>query len=219
MSVSNVIIVDYELGNMFSIRHACSYTGMKVNISSKPDDVCSAKALILPGVGAFGVAMANMKRLGLDKAIKYAVREGIPLFGVCLGMQLLFDESEEFGEVRGLGIIPGRVKIFPNVDSENKKIKVPQIGWNKIIPPTKSSWNNTPFSMCGSEEYMYFVHSFICVPDNEENILCKTNYRGIEYCSALTLNNKVIATQFHPEKSGKMGLSIYKYWAQLHKLI
>ena len=188
------VIIDYGMGNLFSVKLACEKVGLEAVISNKPEDILVAAALILPGVGAFGDAMANLKKLGLIEPIKKCIDSGKPFLGVCLGMQLLMTESEEFGKHKGLDIIKGKVKKFPaGID------KVPQVGWNQIVP---------------SGEYMYFVHSFYCVPEDKSIVLSQTNYAGLDYCSSLQKKN-VFACQFHHEKSGKTGLTIYKNFANL----
>jgi imidazole glycerol-phosphate synthase subunit HisH len=220
MSSGKVVIVDYQLGNMFSVRHACRHVGMNVEVSSNPAVIREASALILPGVGAFGEAIEHMSQLGLIEAVRASVENGKPLFGVCLGLQLLFSRSEEFGETEGLGIIPGTVRKFPGWSPDNsERIKVPQIGWNRIKPPKNSEWDGTPLEVCTPGDHVYFVHSFMGIPDRSENILSLTNYRGVEYCSAVRFGENMIATQFHPEKSGKKGLRIYENWARASQLI
>ena len=205
---------------MFSVRHSCQHVGMDVEISSDPAAIYGATAIILPGVGAFREAMRNMIRLGLADAVRESVRNGKPFFGVCLGLQLLFSRSEEFGETEGLGIIPGSVKRFPERSANGRlRNKVPQIGWNSIKPRKNNAWQGTPLEDCSPGEYVYFVHSFMGVPEQSENILSLTSYGGMEYCSAVRFGENMIATQFHPEKSGEKGLRIYENWARSCNLI
>lgn len=204
---STVAIVDYQLSNLFSVKNACSYVGLNPIITCDKIEIINADAVILPGVGAFGDAMKNLKKLGLINPIKKFISSGKPFMGVCLGMQLLFSESEEFGAHRGLNIVKGTVVKFFN---RSKKIKVPQIGWNRIYSKT-NNWGKSPLRNSANNEYMYFVHSYFVKPKEKSSILTYTNYEGIEYCSGIFYKN-IFATQFHPEKSGKEGIKIYANW-------
>ncbi len=212
----NVVIIDYQLGNLYSVNQACETVGIKSKISTIREDIIDADALILPGVGAFNEAMENLAKLDLISAIRQKVKLGIPLFGVCLGQQLLFTESEEFASGKGLNLIPGIIKRFPE-KHDDKKIKVPHIAWNKIYTATQE-WENTPLKELENNEFMYFIHSYYVQPEKDSCILTKTNYSGIDFCSSI-LENNIFATQFHPEKSGEKGLSIYKNWASINNLI
>ncbi|MEJ6981628.1 imidazole glycerol phosphate synthase subunit HisH [Pedobacter sp. P351] len=211
-----VTIIDYRLGNLFSVKQACDTIGLGTKISTDKNDILEADALILPGVGAFIEAMNNLENLELINPIKEVVKAGKPIFGVCLGLQLLFTESEEFGSGKGLDLIPGVIKKFPS-SKDKKKIKVPQIAWNRLYA-FKQAWANTPLNSLSDQEFMYFVHSYYVQPSNESCILTKTNYEGVEYCSSI-LENNIFATQFHPEKSSEKGLSIYKNWATTNNLL
>lgn len=208
MSSPSVTIVDYQLGNLFSVRKACETLGCAATVSSEPQDIAAADALILPGVGAFGQAMENLHRLDLVQPLLDHVATGKPLFGICLGLQLLFEESEEFGNPKGLAILRGCVKKLPVSESP-----VPQIGWNRISPgPTLADgWAGTPLANVKPESWMYFVHSFYVENGDPQDALCKTDYSGFHYTSA-ALKQSVFATQFHPEKSSHEGLEIYRHW-------
>ncbi|WP_074405874.1 MULTISPECIES: imidazole glycerol phosphate synthase subunit HisH [Aquimarina] len=216
MTNKKVVIIDYKLGNLFSVKQACDTVGIDAKISSDREDVLNADALILPGVGAFIEGMNNLKKLNLVSAIKEKTNNGNPLFGICLGQQLLFSKSEEFGAGEGLNIISGVIKKFPE-NFENSKVKVPHITWNKIYS-VNQEWENTAFVDLTNNEFMYFIHSYFVQPTSESCILTKTNYSGIEFCSSI-LKDNIFATQFHPEKSGEKGLSIYKNWASINNLI
>ena len=211
-----VVIIDYQLGNLFSVQQACDTVGMNAFISSNKEDILAADALILPGVGAFIEAMNNLKNLDLINPIKNKAKSGIPLLGICLGLQLLFTESEEFGSANGLDLIPGKIKKFSG-KMDGRKIKVPHIAWNQVYR-CNQSWEETPLKNLNEYEFMHFVHSYYVKPDNVDCILTNTNYSGIEFCSAVMQNN-IIATQFHPEKSTEKGLSIYKNWSIINNLI
>jgi imidazole glycerol-phosphate synthase subunit HisH len=207
-----VAIIDYQMGNLFSVKHACSYVGLEPVITTDKKVIRDADAAILPGVGAFGQAMENLVFLDLVESIHEYVNSGRPFMGICLGLQLLFSESEEFGNHQGLDIIPGKVIRFPNQTSEGKPCKVPQMGWNAIAMPPNGSWDRSPLSLIKPETCMYFVHSYYVLPELQSDILSLTSYEGTEYCSAI-LRNNVFATQYHPEKSGLEGIKIYQNWA------
>jgi glutamine amidotransferase len=216
MGNKTVIIVDYQLGNLFSVAQACSSVGINAKISSSYEDVMNAEALILPGVGAFKEAMNNLKNFKLDIAIKKKVESGTSIFGICLGQQLLFTESEEFGAGKGLDLIPGIIKRFPKMLNE-QKIKVPHIAWNTVYR-LDNEWVEMPLKEIENNEFMYFIHSYYVIPEDDTCILSQTNYDGIEFCSAVIKGN-IFATQFHPEKSAQKGISIYKNWALTNNLL
>lgn len=205
-----VAIIDYQLSNLFSVKHALEYLNVDCQITSDPKILSSADAAILPGVGAFGDAMNNLKKFNLLDSIHNFIKQGKPFMGVCLGMQLIFSESEEFGFHQGLCIIKGKVIKFK---SQKKKIKVPQIGWNQILKKEKN-WLNSPLKNIKNGEFMYFVHSYYVVPQDQNVVLSGTIYEDVSYCSSL-LRDNIFATQFHPEKSGPEGIKIYKDWLKL----
>lgn len=207
-----VSIIDYQISNLFSVKHACEFIGLEVNITSNPQDIVNSDAIILPGVGAFGDAMKNLKKLNLIDPILKHIEQKKPFMGICLGLQLLFESSEEFGIHKGLGIIKGKVNKFPDKNKAKQTVKIPHMGWNRISfqkehPYLKGIKNN---------EFMYFVHSYIVLPDDKKVILTKTDYDGLEFTSAVSQNN-VFAVQFHPEKSGPEGLKIYRNFAKILK--
>ncbi len=209
-----VAIIDYRMGNMFSVQHACEAVGLDAKITEDPAEIMAADGAILPGVGAFGDAMKNMRELGLDRVVYDYIASGRPFMGICLGMQLLFAESEEFGSHQGLGVFPGRVLKFPATTNDGRPIKVPQIGWNQIRPSQKQGWAGTVLADVQPDEYMYFVHSFYCAPDDPSVALTLTDYEGFTYCSSVHRGN-VVASQYHPEKSAFEGMKIYENWAKL----
>jgi glutamine amidotransferase len=215
-NLKKVVIIDYQLGNLFSVKQACDFVGMNALISSKSEDILNADALILPGVGAFIEAMNNLKKFELDGAIQNKVTRGTPIFGICLGQQLLFTESEEFGSGKGLDLISGIIKRFPETIDE-RKVKVPHIAWNTIFK-LNQEWDISPLSDLNNNEFMYFIHSYYVKPSNDACVLTLTNYDGIEFCSSI-LKNNIFATQFHPEKSAEKGISIYKNWALINNLL
>lgn len=198
-----IAIIDYGAGNLKSVRHALELLEMESIITSNPEDLDKAKALILPGVGAFGDAMETLKTLELVEPIKRNANAGKPILGICLGMQLFFEVSYENGKWEGLGLIPGEVVRFEH------DLKIPHIGWNNLIEGTKSE-----FSQCiTEEEYVYFVHSFYVKPQNVEDILFWTDY-GDKFPAAVKRNN-LIGMQFHPEKSAATGIKLLKVFKEL----
>lgn len=214
-SEKKVVIIDYKLGNLFSVKQACDAVGMNAELSSDKNEILSADALILPGVGAFIEAMNNLHNLDLIEAIKSKVKSGTPIFGICLGLQLLFTKSEEFGSGNGLDLIPGIIKKFP-AKLNDRVIKIPHITWNQVYK-LNHPWEKTPLVELKQNEFVYFIHSYFVQPDNDDFILTKTNYDGIEFCSSVIKEN-IFATQFHPEKSADKGISIYKNWALINNL-
>ena len=208
------VIVDYGLGNLYSVKLACEYVGMQAIISSDKKTVREADITILPGVGAYGDAMAELERRDLVEVLQEIASLGKPLIGVCLGMQLLMSESFEFGRHPGLNIIPGSVvHLGTPKNNAGTRLKVPQIGWNRVWPNATDmknalSWNDTPLQGMECGAFMYFVHSYYCVPEDPGVVLGVTRYGDVEFCSSLRAKN-VFATQFHPERSGPVGLNIY----------
>ena len=206
-----VVIVDYQLGNLFSVQQACLHLGYDAVVTSDPSVLASADYAILPGVGAFGDAMDNMHSLDLVEPLKDFIASGKPFMGVCLGLQLLFTESEEFGSTKGMNLIEGIVKKFSPKNTEGGTLKVPQIAWNQIEESKSNQWYKTPLHTCQNGDYMYFVHSYYVQPNTTDVVLATTNYGGHEYCSAIIKDN-IFACQFHPEKSSLDGINIYNNW-------
>jgi glutamine amidotransferase len=201
-----VTVVDYGLGNLFSVARALESQGARVRISSDQDEIASADRVVLPGVGAFGDGMAGLATRGLVEPIRAFARTGRPLFGICLGTQLLMDEGREFGTHRGLGLVPGSVGPF---DEQNggRAEKIPHVGWNTIRPKTASGWQGTVLSETAPGTPMYFTHSFVIRPERGEDIVAVADYAGSEVCAVLRHDN-VSGSQFHPEKSGPAGLAL-----------
>lgn len=213
----SVAIVDYGMGNLFSVKHACENVGLEARVTSVHSEIINADGVILPGVGAFGNAMDNLRTLGLVNTLKDSIESDKPFLGICLGMQLLMSSSEEFGEHEGLGVFEGKVVKFPCKDEKGQKMKVPQVGWNTIYSCSNGngeSWKGTLLDGIEEGEFMYFVHSFYVAPSNNEIFFTTTSYEGINYCSGLSRDN-IYALQFHPEKSAENGILIYKNFAKL----
>jgi glutamine amidotransferase len=213
-----VAIVDYGLGNLFSVKHACEHAGMEATITSLPKEILGAEVVILPGVGAFGDAIEALRRLDLVSPLREVASSDRFLFGICLGMQLLMTESYEFGRHSGLGIIDGPVVRFENPAGLSGKLKVPQVCWNRIYrvdgKTSENPWANSPLEGLTEGEFMYFVHSFYPKPTDGAVVLSVTRYGHIEFCSSLRYGN-IFASQFHPERSGPRGLQIYRNIASL----
>jgi glutamine amidotransferase len=211
MTDKKIVIIDYQLGNLFSVRQACLHIGYEAVVTTDPAELAKADYAILPGVGAFADAIDNLNKFGLTSAIKDFVSSGKPFMGICLGLQLLFTESEEFGNNKGLNLIEGKIRKFPAHDMSQRVLKVPQISWNQISETENNAWADSPLRSCKSGDYMYFVHSFYADPVTQESVLSTTEYGGYSYCSAVTKDN-IFACQFHPEKSGLPGIEIYRNW-------
>ncbi|TXT64331.1 MAG: Imidazole glycerol phosphate synthase subunit HisH [Promethearchaeota archaeon] len=199
-----IAIVDYEMGNLKSIYKCLQHINAPVKITDNPQTILNADGVILPGVGAFGDAMAHLKQKDLIGTIQQIAMEQIPLFGICLGLQLLFSKSYEMGEHEGLDLFKGEIVKF----DETKVDKIPQIGWNNVEFQDTHHYlvQNIP-----NNSYFYFVHSFYCNPANPDNVLGKTRYGEIEFCSMVyDRSSNIIASQFHPEKSSRYGIQIYR---------
>lgn len=209
-------IVDYGLGNLFSVKHACEHVGLAASITSTAKDILGADLVILPGVGAFGDAMAGLQRKDLSGPLRDVAASGKPLVGICLGLQLMMSESHEFGIHKGLGLFEGSVVRFDDPRGPTGILKVPQVGWNRIYRSGGSadSWAQTPLQKIADGEYLYFVHSYYAQPVDPAIGLTVTRYGHIEFFSGLRKNN-VYAFQFHPERSGPRGLQIYRNLATL----
>lgn len=205
----DVLVVDYGLGNLFSVQRALEHCGATVTLSSDPEQIATAGRVVLPGVGAFGDGIAELRKRGLDEALRVVWQRGNPLLGICLGMQLLLDESEEFGHSLGLGIIPGKVISIPVRTLDDKPQKVPHIGWNALTPANGDGWQNTLLADLTPGDAVYFVHSFMASPNDEKHRVADCIYGG-QAVSAVIARDNVLACQFHPEKSGEIGLKVLR---------
>lgn len=200
-----IAIIDYGAGNLQSVKKAFDFIGAESVITNDPEVILSADKILLPGVGSFGDAMDSMEKNGLVETVKECALSGKPFLGICLGLQLLFEESEESPGVKGLGIFKGKIKKF----SSDMGLKIPHIGWNSL----EIKQNDTLFKDIPENAYVYFVHSYYLHAEDENDIATVTNY-GIDFHSAVGKNN-VFATQFHPEKSGDVGLQILRNFASM----
>lgn len=198
-----IAIVDYGMGNLRSIQKAFEFLSYRAVVTDKKRKIRDASAVVLPGVGAFPKAMEELERRDLAEAVKQGVKSGKPFLGICLGMQILFEESEEFGSSRGLGIVHGKVTRFSD------GLKIPHMGWNEIELFKRPDFlKDFP-----QRTFMYFVHSYYCEPEDKKVILSKTLY-GKSFVSSIYQDN-LIACQFHPEKSQKMGLEFLNNFGRL----
>lgn len=202
----DVAILDYQLNNLHSVEAACNVAGLHSEVTSDFTKILRAKAIILPGVGAFGEAMTQLIDSGLNECITEFVDTGRPFLGICLGFQLLFDRSEEFGNHKGLGLISGSVNRLQFSASPEVRYPVPHVGWNSL--KQTASWKDSLLENSTEGDLMYFVHSLYVEPKDKSITLASTQYGEQTYCSAIQKEN-IFATQFHPEKSGPAGLKIY----------
>jgi len=198
-----IAIVDYGIGNLASVRKAFAKVGAEAKVTSSPDEIAGAEKVVLPGVGAFGKAVEHFAEHGLVEPVSKAIADGKPFLGICLGMQLLFEASEEAPGVKGLGLLKGNVKRFEGVP------KVPQIGWNEV----RQAKSSPLFASIPESAYFYFVHSYYVVPRDSATVLAFADYGG-EYAAAVGKDN-VCGVQFHPEKSQAWGLALLNNFAKL----
>jgi len=201
-----IAIIDYNMSNMFSIKNALDSLNYESYISSDKNKILAADGIILPGVGSYPEAMKEIIRLKLPNTIEKFIITGKPLLGICLGFQLFLEESEEFEITKGLGFFKGRVRNFKDVSNG---IKVPHIGWNNVIKNTKYHNYKDPISSLKSGEHFYFVHSYFAETSELNTIYLTTEYNGFSFASSIVKDN-IFGFQFHPEKSGIMGINILK---------
>jgi len=211
-----VTVVDYGMGNLFSVRQALEHCGAEVCLTADPARVLASSRVVLPGVGAFADGMRGLRERGLVEPIRaYAARGGWFL-GICLGMQMMLDASEEFGEHEGLGIIPGRVVPVPATTADGRPHRVPHIGWGDLRKPEPSrQWPGTLLAAVTEGASVYFVHSFTAQPGRDEHRLADCDYDG-RRLSAVIGDGRVYGCQFHPEKSGETGLRIIRTFLAEH---
>jgi glutamine amidotransferase len=210
MTNKKITIIDYGLGNILNLKRAFEFLGASVIITNEHKKISKSSSIVLPGVGAFPNAMQSINALQLKETLVSVAKKEIPFLGICLGMQLLFTESKEFSLTKGLGLIPGKVIEIPNSSKDGNKIKVPHMGWNSLaLSEGVSSWKGSVLQENFPQEEVYFTHSYMGVPSNNNNRLADCIYGG-HRISAVVKNKNIIGCQFHPEKSGKSGLEILK---------
>ncbi len=211
---AEIVVVDYGMGNVLNVRNALVKVGAQAVLSDDPEVLSAAKGLILPGVGGFPDCMRALEDAGLTGPLRLAIEKGVPYLGICLGLQILFEESEEFGSTPGLGILPGRVRRFPDGMTENSSalpLKVPHMGWNQ-----PEFHNESPIlSDLPGGAHFYFVHSYYAEPSEAARPwIAATCDFGVPFIASVRRGN-LFATQFHPEKSGKLGLSILRKFVDI----
>ena len=193
--MNKTVIVDYEAGNLRSVANMLTFLDVPFEITSDKDKILSAEKIIFPGQGHFAQAMSNLEKKGLVPVIRECCQKGTPFLGICIGLQILFEKSEEAPNVQGLGIFKGEVKRFTQG-------KIPQIGWNKVVPTENNSFIE--------ENYFYYVNSYYVVPEDKNIISAYTDYNG-KFCASVQ-SGSVTAVQFHPEKSSEAGLKFFRNW-------
>lgn len=205
-----VTIIDYGMGNLFSVWRAFEHCGAEVVLTSEPDKITAADYLVLPGVGAFADGMAELRERGLIEPIRAYAATGKPFLGICLGMQMMMDRSEEFGSFEGLGLIEGSVELFDAIDEDGSRLKLPHIGWSGLQPAEESpAWEGTIMKNITPGITTYFVHSYTARPRNPEHVLAVSRY-GVNDVTAAIMRGNLYGTQFHPERSGPAGLEIIR---------
>lgn len=206
-----IAVVDYGVGNLRNVYKALEAAGAPARIVTAPDELVGARGIVLPGVGAFGDAAANLRRAGFEQPLLDAVAAGAPLLGICVGMQLLFDESDEMGRHAGLGVLPGRVTRFPEGmhGADGRRLKVPQIGWNQL----QHAGRDPLLKGVADGAYAYFVHSYYCAPADPACVVATTDF-GFPYASVVR-RERVWGIQCHPEKSQAVGLRILRNFVEI----
>ena len=204
-----IAIIDYGMGNLRSVQKGFEAVGAKAIVTSDSKKILSARSVVLPGVGAFKACMDNLEKFNLIDTVKQSVQSGKPFLGICLGLQLLFSQAEEFGSVSGLGILKGKVVGFKDAPNSGDPLKIPHMGWNNVeVKPSHPLFDSVP-----NQSYFYFVHSYYVVPEDRTTVATITNY-GIEFVSGIHHEN-IHAFQFHPEKSQQLGLTVLKNFSRL----
>ena len=208
MSQSKITVIDYGIGNLMSVRRGFEHCGATVTFASTESEVLAADKLVLPGVGAFRIGMDALIESNLVDAILAKARLGSPILGICLGMQLLFSQSDEFGQTKGLGLIPGKVVHISKFSQDGHRTKIPNIGWRGLLSgEAPRSWSNTILEDIKPDDEMYFVHSYTGICNDESNKLAGSDYAGFDI-TAVVRSENIYGCQFHPEKSGNSGLRI-----------
>lgn len=207
---ATVTVIDYGMGNLFSVSRAFEHCGGRVLVADRPEQVASADRLVLPGVGAFADGMAELASRHLVEPILEFCRGGRPFLGICLGMQMMMEYSEEFGVHKGLGLIPGGVAAISPKGGDGRQHKIPHIGWNALVMPNgRKSWEKTPLRSVAPGASFYFVHSFAAVPKDPAHLVAECSYDGTPI-AAVVGRDSLCGCQFHPEKSAQNGLTLIK---------
>lgn len=213
---NKVTILDYGMCNLLNVARALQHVGADVTVTEDATEASAAHRLIVPGVGAFSDSVREVKSRGFDDLIRSFIESGRPFLGICVGMQMLFEASEEFGVHEGLAILPGQVMAVPSIALDGTTQRVPHIGWNPLVTPDGGrQWQGTLLnSYAGESPAVYFVHSFAAVPSNPSDRLADCLYGGHRICASVQRDN-LMATQFHPERSGKIGLEVLRHFLDI----
>ncbi|HIJ49953.1 MAG TPA: imidazole glycerol phosphate synthase subunit HisH [Nitrospinae bacterium] len=204
-----IAIIDYGMGNLRSVQKGFEAVGVEAIVTSDSKKILSAKSVVLPGVGAFKACMDNLEKFDLIDTVKQSVQSGKPFLGICLGLQLLFSQAEEFGSVSGLDILKGKVVGFKDAPNFGDPLKIPHMGWNNVeVKPSNPLFDSVP-----NRSYFYFVHSYYVVPEDKATVATTTNY-GVDFVSGIHHEN-IHAFQFHPEKSQELGLTVLRNFSRL----
>jgi glutamine amidotransferase len=215
MSEPEVVVINYGMGNLLSVQRGFEHIGAKVTITADPKHILSAERVILPGVGAFANAMHALNQLSLIETIREVAERKIPLLGICLGMQLLFDESEEFGLSQGLRLIPGKVVPISKFSINGRPQKVPHIGWSALQTPAHlGGWGGSFLEDIKFGDAVYFVHSYMVSPEDSKDVFAECEFNG-HLVPAAIARGHIMGCQFHPEKSGEVGLKILRRFLML----
>lgn len=216
MASNNVTILDYGMCNLLNVARAFEHVGAHVSVTDDPLVSVAADRLVVPGVGAFRDSMKELSMRGFGDAIRRFAESHRPMFAICVGMQMLFEGSDEFGDHAGLGILPGRVRAVSKVDQQGVALRVPHIGWNHLVEPEGGrDWHSTMLdSVAGTHSAVYFVHSYAAVPARQEDRLADCLYGGHRVCAAVQ-RGLLMASQFHPERSGEVGLAMLRHFINL----
>lgn len=207
---ATVTVIDYGMGNLFSVSRAFEHCGAEVIVTDAPERIASADRLVLPGVGAFADGMAGLHGNHLVEPILDFCRRGRPFLGICLGMQMMMEYSEEFGVHKGLGLIPGGVLPIQATGADGRLHKIPHIGWNVLLLPRgRSGWDHTPLQHVAPDSSVYFVHSFAAAPKDPAHLLAECSYDGVPVTAAIG-KDMLFGCQFHPEKSARNGLQVIR---------
>ena len=208
-----IAVIDYGVGNLFSLLSSLNYVGLDTKLTNNIEEIKNAKGIILPGVGAFRDAIGNLEKYGLKETLINEAKKGKPFLGICLGMQMLFEKSYEYGEYEGLGLINGTVEEIKKYIPENSDLKIPHMGWNSLIINERFK-DDKILKDIDNNEYVYYVHSYFAKTDTK-NIVTYSEY-GTKI-PGIVKNENVYGMQFHPEKSGDTGLKLLKNWGELIK--
>lgn len=210
----NVTVIDYNRGNLFSVVRALEHCGAVVRTASDPQDVADAERVVLPGVGAFGDAMAELRARDLIEPLRRYAASGRPFLGICLGMQIMFESSQEFGHHDGLALLRGEVVPIPRMGAAGMLHKVPHIGWAPLMPAGRARWTKTLLDGIPPSCLFYFVHSYMVVPADANDRIADAGYNGLSLC-AVAGRDRLWGCQFHPEKSGEAGLTLLRNFLSL----